>query len=56
MIDDQDRFRASTFRGVATTHTSGARYGDLLAAAEEAVALDAKLVQEGQHDVAPHET
>jgi GGDEF domain-containing protein len=56
MIDDRDRFRASTFRGVATTHTSGARYGDLLAAAEEAVALDAKLVQEGQHDGAPHES
>lgn len=50
MIDDQDRFRASTFRGVATTHTSGARYGDLLAAADEAVAFDAKFAHEGQHD------
>lgn len=56
MIDDQDRFRASTFRGVATTHTSGARYGDLLSAAEEAVAQDAKLVQGGQHGAAPHES
>jgi diguanylate cyclase (GGDEF)-like protein len=48
MIDDRDRFRASTFCGVATTHTSGARYGDLLAAAELAVAMDAKLAQENQ--------
>jgi GGDEF domain-containing protein len=56
MIDDQDRFRASTFRGVATTHASGARFGDLLTAAEEAVALDAKLVQESQHDPATHES
>lgn len=56
MIDDQDRFRASIFRGIATTHTNGARYGDLLAAAEEALAVDAKQVQESQHDAAPHES
>jgi GGDEF domain-containing protein len=56
MIDDQDRFRASTFRGVATTHTSGARYGDLVAAAEEAVALDARLAHEGQQGAESHES
>jgi diguanylate cyclase (GGDEF)-like protein len=56
MIDDQDRFRATTFRGIATTHTNGARYGDLLAAAEEAVAADAKHVQQSQHDAAPLES
>ena len=52
MIDEQDRFRASTFVGVATTHTSGARYGDLLTAAEEAVALEARLAVERQRDTA----
>jgi diguanylate cyclase (GGDEF)-like protein len=56
MIDDRDRFRASIFQGMATTHTSGARYGDLLAAAEEAVARDAKHVQESQHGGAPDES
>lgn len=39
-IDDQDRFRASTFCGIATTRTSGARYDDLLRAATEAVRTD----------------
>lgn len=47
-IDNRDRFRASTFRGIATTRTSGARYGDLLAAAAEAVALDAKDAHESE--------
>lgn len=56
MIDDQDRFRASTFRGVATTHTSGARYDDLLAAAEDALALDAKLAHESQRGGTTHES
>jgi hypothetical protein len=40
-IDEQDRFRASTFRGSATTRTSGARFDDLLRAAADAVAVDA---------------
>ncbi len=39
-IDEQDRFRASTFCGIATTRTSGARYDDLLRAATEAVRSD----------------
>ncbi len=39
-VDEQDRFRASTFKGVATTRTSGARYDDLYRAALEAVAVD----------------
>jgi GGDEF domain-containing protein len=56
VIDDLDRFRASTFRGIATTHTSGARYGDLLAAAEEAVARDAQLARDNQHDGAGNGT
>lgn len=42
VIDDRDRFRAATFHGVATTRTSGARYGDLLLAARQAVAADAE--------------
>lgn len=50
MIDDRDRFRASTFRGVATTHTSGARYGDLLAAAEEAIAMDEALADANERE------
>ncbi|WP_395640009.1 GGDEF domain-containing protein, partial [Pseudolysinimonas sp.] len=40
-IDDQDRFRASIFCGIATTRTSGARYADLLAAAADAASLAA---------------
>jgi GGDEF domain-containing protein len=52
MIDDRDRFRASTFQGVATTHTSGARYGDLLAAAEEAVAMEETLAHASQREAA----
>ncbi len=36
-IDDQDRFRASVFCGIATTRTSGARYDDLIRAATDAV-------------------
>jgi GGDEF domain-containing protein len=39
-VDEQDRFRASTFKGVATTRTSGARYADLYRAAADAVAAD----------------
>lgn len=41
-IDDRDRFRASTFSGIATTRTVGARYDDLLRAAAEAVAIEAE--------------
>jgi GGDEF domain-containing protein len=36
-IDDEDRFRASVFCGIATTRTTGARYSDLLRAASDAV-------------------
>jgi diguanylate cyclase len=36
-IDEQDRFRGSTFHGVATTRTSGTNYTDLLGAAVDAV-------------------
>lgn len=39
-IDEQDRFRASTFHGIATTRSSGARYDDLYGAAVDAVARD----------------
>ena len=39
-IDDQDRFRASTFRGITTTRTSGARFDDLYRAAADAVAVE----------------
>ena len=39
-VDEQDRFRASTFRGIATTRTSGARFDDLYRAAADAVAVD----------------
>lgn len=39
-IDDQDRFRASTFCGIATTRTSGARFDDLLRDAADAVAVE----------------
>jgi GGDEF domain-containing protein len=35
-IDDEDRFRASVFCGIATTRTIGARYDDLLRAATDA--------------------
>ncbi|WP_309709357.1 GGDEF domain-containing protein [Pseudolysinimonas sp.] len=49
-IDDRDRFRASTYRGIATTRTSGARYGDLLVAATEAVTLEVKLALEHERD------
>jgi diguanylate cyclase (GGDEF)-like protein len=44
-IDDQDRFRASTFRGVATTRTSGTSYGDLLTAAVDAVQREVDAAQ-----------
>lgn len=40
-IDDQDRFRVTTFRGIATTRTAGSRFEDLIRAAGEAVAMDA---------------
>lgn len=52
MIDDRDRFRASAFRGVATTHTSGARYTDLLAAAAAAVATEATLAHASEREAA----
>ncbi|GHF09351.1 GGDEF domain-containing protein [Pseudolysinimonas yzui] len=55
-IDDQDRFRASTFRGIATTRTSGAGYSDLLAAAVDAVNLEMKTAQENQRENAGHES
>jgi diguanylate cyclase len=48
LIDDRDRFRASTFRGIATTRTSGARYSDLVAAAIEATALDAAVAADDE--------
>jgi GGDEF domain-containing protein len=44
-IDDQDRFRASVFCGVATTRTVGARYDDLLRAAIDAVRADRESVR-----------
>lgn len=54
VIDDHDRFRASTFRGVSTTRSSGASYAALLAAAERAVAEDAALAAERELElVAP---
>ncbi len=40
-VDDRDRFRVTTFHGIATTRASGSRYDDLLEAATEAVAVDA---------------
>lgn len=51
-IDDRDRFRASTFRGIATTRTSGAGYSDLLAAAADALNREMKTAQENQRDTA----
>lgn len=39
-IDEQDRFRASTFRGIASSRAVGARYDDIFRAAAEAVAAD----------------
>lgn len=45
-IDDQDRFRATTVRGIATTRTNGARYDDLVDAAVEAARVDAQLARE----------
>jgi diguanylate cyclase len=42
MVEDADRFRASTFCGIATTRTSGARYADLLAAAAAAAVVAAE--------------
>jgi GGDEF domain-containing protein len=50
-IDDQDRFRASTFCGIATTRTSGARYDDLLRAATEAVSIDRDAIRASAEDV-----
>lgn len=44
-IDDQDRFRASIFCGIATTRTVGARYDDLLRAATDAVRVDREAVR-----------
>lgn len=40
-IDDHDRFRVTTFRGITSTRTAGSRYDDLVRAAADAVALDA---------------
>lgn len=39
-VDDRDRFRVTTFHGLATTRTAGSRYDDLLRSAGDAVALD----------------
>lgn len=52
-VDDQDRFRASTFQGIATTRTSGTRFDDLYRAAADAVAVDKARVRalaEDNHD------
>lgn len=51
-LDDQDRFRASIYRGIASTRTSGARYDDLVRAASEAVALDRSETRERAEDAA----
>ena len=40
-VDDRDRFRVTTFHGIATTRTSGSRFDDLLRSASDAVALAA---------------
>lgn len=40
-IDDQDRFRVTTFHGIATTREAGSRYDDLVDAARAALAIDA---------------
>ncbi len=40
-VDDRDRFRVTTFHGIATTRTFGSRYDDLLEAATDAVAVEA---------------
>jgi GGDEF domain-containing protein len=40
-VDDRDRFRVTTFHGIATTRTSGSRYDALLEAATEAVTIEA---------------
>jgi GGDEF domain-containing protein len=45
-VDERDRFRVTTFHGIATTRTSGSRYDDLLQAATEAVALDSAATRE----------
>jgi len=45
-VDERDRFRVTTFYGIATTRTSGSRYDDLLQAATDAVALDASAARE----------
>lgn len=45
-VDDRDRFRVTTFHGVATTRTAGSRYDDLLRSATDAVALDAAAARE----------
>lgn len=49
-IDERDRFRASIFRGVASTRTAGARFDDLFRAAAEAVALDASAARTAPDD------
>ena len=40
-VDDRDRFRVTTFRGIASTRTAGSRFDDLVRAATDALALDA---------------
>lgn len=50
VLDDRDRFRASTFRGIATTHSSGARYSELLLAAEHSVSVDAERALDSQRE------
>lgn len=49
-IDDQDRFRASTFSGAATTRGSGARYADLLRDAKAAAALERDAARVGAEE------
>lgn len=49
-IDDQDRFRASTFSGFATTRVSGARYEDLLRDAKAAAARERDAARERAED------
>jgi len=45
-IDDRDRFRVTTFRGITSTRTAGSRYDDLVRAATDAVAVDAAVARE----------
>jgi len=40
-VDDRDRFRVTTFRGITSTRTAGSRFDDLVRAATDAVAIEA---------------